>query len=152
MNDFKIIHDLMVEVGPLLEALEISEYADAKTWTVLVEDFLIILESDENNGLLHISTILPTPAASTRQDTYLKALRYSGKQQGKDNYRVGLIEKNGALVLIKTEDTNNLDRNKLYTTLNEFLSEASNLTDMIDTNTGPQIALSNTPHEIISPA
>ena len=152
MDNFKIIHDLMVEVGPLLEALEISEYAEAKTWTVLLEDYLIILESDENNDILHISTTLASPAPEARRETYLKALRYSGEQQAENNYRVGLVEKDGDLALIKTEYTNNLDRNKLYTTLKDFLKEAGNLDTMIKTSTGPQISLSENTGEIILPA
>ncbi|WP_109316089.1 type III secretion system chaperone [Pseudovibrio ascidiaceicola] len=152
MGNFKIIHDLMVEVGPLLEALEISEYAEAKTWTVLLEDFLIILESDEDNNILHISTILASPAPEARRDTYLSALRYSGEQQAEDNYRVGLVEKDGDLALIKTEYTSNLDRNKLYTTLKDFLSEASKLNLMIETSPGPQISLTENAGEIILPA
>ncbi|KZL06608.1 type III secretion system chaperone [Pseudovibrio sp. Ad26] len=152
MGNFKIIHDLMVEVGPLLEALEISEYAEAKTWTVLLEDFLIILESDEDNNILHISTILGSPAPEARRDTYLNALRYSGEQQVENNYRVGLVEKDGDLALIKTEYTNNLDRNKLYTTLKDFLSEAGKLNLMIETTPGPQISLTENAGEIILPA
>jgi len=152
MDNFKIIHDLMVEVGPLLEALEISEYAEAKTWTILLEDFLLILESDEDNGILHISTILAAPAPEARQETYRKVLYYSGQQQAEDNYRVGLVEKDGDLALIKTEYTNNLDKNKLYTTLKNFVSEASKLNDMIETSATPQVALTENTGEIILPA
>jgi len=152
MDNFKIIHDLMVEVGPLLEALEISEYAEAKTWTILLEDFLLILESDEDTVFLLSSTIRAAATSEAQHESYRNVLYYSDRHVEEDNYLVGLVEKDSNLALIKTEYTNNLDKNKLYTTLKNFVSEAAKLNDMIETSAAPQVTLTENTGEIILPA
>ncbi len=151
MSSFQTLRQLMIEVGPLLEALEISEYAEAKTWSILLEDYLLILESDEKHSLLHISTILETPSEQARQSVYKASLNYTSDSQSDKNCRVGLIEKGSALTLVKSIAVVRFDRNKLYQTLKEFVTEAHKLSKMISTGENKGSILEASGSEMILP-
>lgn len=132
MENFKIVHDLLMEVGPLIEALEIAEYEEARTWTVLVEDFLVILECDEDNALLHISTVLASPAEGARSKFYVEALRYSAHMQSRGGFRIGVLEKDGDLVFVQSKPIVKFDRNEFYTLLKTYIAEARNASQMVE--------------------
>lgn len=132
MENFKIVHDLLMEVGPLIEALEIAEYEEARTWTVLVEDFLVILECDEDNALLHISTVLASPAKGVRSKLYVEALRYSARMQAHGGFRIGVLEKDGDLVFVQSKPIVKFDRNEFYSLLKTYIEEARKASQMVE--------------------
>ncbi|WP_068310220.1 type III secretion system chaperone [Polycladidibacter hongkongensis] len=123
MNRFSQIHSLLMEAGPLLDAHEIVEYKEAKTWSILLQDFLVILEFDEENNVIHLSSVIEEAQAESLKKLQLNMLRYSSAQQRKRGFRVGCVEKDGAFVLIQSINATGFSSNNLYSELSKFLDE-----------------------------
>lgn len=135
MSHREHLHHLMTELGPLLEPLEITEFEELNTWTVVMdEDTTLFVDYDEDNDRLTLSADVGTPAEDIRGRIYRQLLRRNGEALRPGQARLALDEAGGTVVQIVDLPQSNPDVAGLQGAIREFLDTLSEWREAVNTS------------------
>jgi hypothetical protein len=115
------IHELLAEIGPVLDLLIIDEYEAENFWHIAMDaETIFFAEIDIARGILVLSAELGTPAAIERAKFYELLLTYNHHWDATAGMRLTLDAPNGAVWLWGEIAVQVLDRTSLGGFLQDY--------------------------------
>ncbi len=122
MPDYSQLSEVMAELGPLAELLDVTGYPAEKTWTLLIdEDTVVVADLDEERNCLVLSCEVAEPLADDVAEWTAVALKYNGLWQASGGFRLGVEDDRGPFVLLLDLSASDLDASRLHQQLTRFL-------------------------------
>lgn len=122
MSSKEHVHNLMLEIGPLLGLMAVTEYDSENAWTILVdEDTIIFADFDESQKRLVLSAEAGQPQSDNRKFIYGILLQYNNQWHETGGVRMALDGPEGSVVQIFDLPVVDLDIVQLQTTVANFV-------------------------------
>lgn len=121
MANIQQIKQLMVEIGPALELLEVREFEDPDIWTLIVnEEVLVFAEFDESRDVVVLSVDLAELPEASRAERHALLLTYNNQWRETGGVRMALDEPEGTVQQIFDISANGLNVQNFGTALTNF--------------------------------
>ena len=121
MSGNEEIHQLMAEIGPILDLGEVYEGAGANAWTLAGQDRTIIfVEFMSDDDRLWLSAEVGTPPPADCLRLYSLMLQYNARWQQTGGIRLALDAPDGAIVQAYDMPAAGLDLPRLCTIIRNF--------------------------------
>lgn len=117
----KHVEALMREIGPQLGLMEVTEFAERGTWTLVVDEATVLFaDYDDTHARLMLSAEIGEPAEAGRLRLYELLLRYNDAWRETGGGRMAL-DPAGAVVLLVDLPVAGLDLPRLQATIGGFV-------------------------------
>lgn len=118
MNSTQAIHELMVEIGPILDLQQVTEYAEDSAWLLVCDDETRIdAEYDQANERLMLTGDVAVVAEHARAKVYEALLQYNYLWTEHGGVRAALDASQGMVVLMFELQVAALDISRLSSVL-----------------------------------
>jgi hypothetical protein len=115
-------HQLMSEIGPLLDLVGVVESDDGQAWLLIVDDEdALSVELDDARGCLVIAAEVGTPGEAGRAQLYELLLAYNALWDVSGGIRMALDEPGGGVLQLLDLPAEGLDPSQLADVLARFL-------------------------------
>lgn len=125
MSSKEHVHNLMLEIGPALELMEVTEFDEENLW-VLVRDEATVIEVDYDDvqKRIMLSTEIGQPDEARRKNIYEMLLQANYLWQETGGLRIGLDGPGGNVVQMFGASVTDLHLGQLKTILTNFIDSA----------------------------
>ena len=125
MSSMQAIHELMAQAGPILDLLQVTEYADDRAWTlVFAEDSRVDVEYDETGDRLVLTSEIGTIPQGAREKAYEALLHYNYIWPVHGGVRSAVEPATGGVVLMIDLAAGDLEISRLASVLQNFRTVA----------------------------
>jgi len=137
MANMEQMHDLMIEIGPLMELAEVVEFDNGAAWSLAIDDDVAVLaEYDPEQGRLHLTGEVGAPPAERRTATYETLLLFNGHWQETGGVRMALDEPGGLVLQVVDITADGLNAAALQMIVGNFVEKLLVWRTVIDAGVG----------------
>lgn len=140
MPSFEHIHDLMVEVGDLMDLPQVSEYAAERSWHLVTRAGSVAVDYDEPSDRVLLTAPVGTPGPAGREALYEALLVHNGQAPDLRGVRLGLEEPGGEVVLTTERLGAGLDAGQLRAVLEGLVAAVEVWRERVDRAGGAEFA------------
>ena len=121
MSSKEHVHNLMAEIGPLLELMQITESAEGNSWLLVVdEETAIDLDYNEMRNRVILAGEVGLPADENRYGFYETILQYNYLWEETDGLKMALDGPAGNVWIMFDTTASDLDISMLQTVIVNF--------------------------------
>jgi hypothetical protein len=118
------VHSLMADLGPLLELLEVTEFAKENVWTLVVdEQTTVFADYDDGFGRVTLSADVAEVPPGGRERLYELLLTYNNQWSETGGVRMGLDAPGGSVVQMVDLPADGLDLPQLQAVVGNFVDK-----------------------------
>lgn len=132
MPSFEHIHNLMVEVGELMDLPQVSEFAEQRSWLLVTEGGPVAVDYDEAADRVLLTAPAGTPSPAGREALYEALLVHNGQAPDMRGVRLGLEEPDGEVVLTTERPGAGLDAGQVRSLLEGLAAAAEVWRDRVE--------------------
>jgi hypothetical protein len=121
MSSWQAVHDLMAQVGPVLELQQVTEFAEDRTWCLVFDESTgIDVDYDERGDRLVLTANVAAVEAPAQAKSYEALLRYNYLWSEHGGVRAALDGAPGKVVFMIETPVSGLEISKLCNILQGF--------------------------------
>lgn len=125
MSSKEHVHNLMLEIGPALELMEVTEFDEDNLWVLVRDEACVIeVEYDDDQKRIMLSTEIGQPHEADRKNIYEMLLQVNYLWQETGGLRIGLDGPVGKVVQMFGTSVIDLHLGQLKTILTNFFDSA----------------------------
>jgi hypothetical protein len=118
------VHNLMVELGDLMDLPQVSEYSDENAWHLVTEAGSIEVDYDDGGDRILLTMPIGMPDSSALEAVYESLLVHNGALPASGGVRAGLEEPGGEVVLVREQPATGLDAASLRQLVEDLIGSA----------------------------
>jgi hypothetical protein len=118
------VHNLMVELGDLMDLPQVSEYADQSVWHLVTKAGSIEVDYDDVGDRILLSMPIGVPDGSKLEPIYESLLLHNGSLPASGGVHAGTEELGGEVVLMREHAAAGLDVQHLRTLVEQLMNVA----------------------------